>query len=107
MSIFQILAIGGMLSPILYTLLWILGSFLRDDYDQIKHDVSSLMATNAPRKRIFDSFIISSSVLLLLFYLGLHEGINGGQGSILGPVLFILSSIFPIICLFILIGIKS
>jgi hypothetical protein len=41
--------------------------------------------------------IISSSVLLFIFYLGLHWGINNGEGSVLGPILFILSSIMGVL----------
>jgi hypothetical protein len=37
--------------------------------------------------------MIISSILLLVFYIGLHEGINDGGGSIVGPVLFLISSI--------------
>ena len=83
-----------MASPIVYTLMWILGGFLRSDYSHIRDDISSLTAVGAPRKRLFDTFSITYSVLLFLFYLGLHGGINNGQGSIVGPILFLVSSIF-------------
>lgn len=78
MNLYQILALCGMASPIVYTVMWILGGFLRSDYSHVRDDVSSLMAVGAPRKRVFDAFIITSSVLLLVFYLGLHQGINNG-----------------------------
>jgi hypothetical protein len=42
------------------------------------------------------TLIFVSSVLLLLFYLGLHEGLKDG-GSIIGPYLFILASILGIL----------
>jgi len=93
----QILAIFGMLSPILYTLMWILGGILRSDYSHIRDDISSLIAVEAPKKRFFDSFIIASSSLLFLFYLGLHWGINNGQGSFLGPILFIVSGFLGVL----------
>ena len=93
MNMFQALAICGMVSPILYTLMWILGGFLRSDYSHIRNDISSLIAVGAPRKRFFDAFIIASSVLLLIFYLGLHWGINNGQGSVIGPILFVVSGV--------------
>ncbi|MCW4015508.1 MAG: DUF998 domain-containing protein, partial [Candidatus Bathyarchaeota archaeon] len=97
MNVFQLLAICGMVSPVLYTLMWVLGGFLRSDYSHIRDDVSSLVAVGAPRKRFFDTFIISSSVLLLLFYLGLHWGINNGQGSIIGPVLLGISGFLGVL----------
>ena len=96
MNLFQILAICGMISPILYTLMWILGGFLRSDYSHIRNDISSLFAVGAPRKRLFNVLIIASSVLLFVFYLGLHWGINSGQGSFVGPLLFLVSGFFGV-----------
>ncbi|MBT8171855.1 DUF998 domain-containing protein [Candidatus Bathyarchaeota archaeon] len=97
MNIFQILAICGMLSPIVYTLMWILGGIIRSDYNHIRDDISSLFAVGAPRKRFFNSFIIGSSLLLFAFYLGLHWGINNGQGSFIGPILFVISGFFGVL----------
>jgi len=93
MNIFQILAICGMLSPIVYTVMWILGGILQPDYSHIRDDISSLFAVGAPNKGLMQSFIITSSVLLFVFYIGLHEGINNGGGSIVGPLLFLTSSV--------------
>lgn len=86
-----------MLSPIIYTVMWILGGFLRSDYSHVRDDISSLLAVRAPRKRLYDSFMISSSVLLFVFYLGLHGGLNSGLGSIIGPVLFIVSGFLGVL----------
>ncbi|MHA2352737.1 MAG: DUF998 domain-containing protein [Candidatus Thorarchaeota archaeon] len=95
--VLQILAICGMLSPTIYTLMWILGGFLQSDYSHVRDDVSSLMAVDAPNKRLFDKFIITSSVLLFVFYTGLHWGVNNGQGSIIGPILFVIASILGVL----------
>jgi len=97
MSLFQILALCGMASPIIYTVMWILGGIVRSDYNHIRDDVSSLFAVNAPKKRFFNSFIIASSSLLFIFYLGIHWGINNGQGSIIGPVLFVVSGFLGVL----------
>ena len=97
MNLFQLLAICGMLSPILYTVMWILGGFVRSDYDHIRDDISSLFAVRAPKKRLFNSFIIGSSLLLFVFYLGLHWGINSGQGSFIGPILFVVSGFLGVL----------
>ncbi|TKJ23090.1 MAG: hypothetical protein CEE43_05070 [Promethearchaeota archaeon Loki_b32] len=100
MIIFQILAICGMLSPIVYTAMWIYCGSLDSDYSHIRVDISSLFAVDAPNKRLAQSFIILSSVLLFVFYIGLHEGINDGGGSIVGPILFLISSILGILVAF-------
>ena len=63
----------------------------------IRDDISSLFAVGAFNRRIAQSFIIISSVLLLIFYLGLHEGINDGGGSIIGPILLVISSILGVL----------
>ena len=78
MIIFQILAICGMLSPIVFTVMWIYCGSLQSDYSHIRDDISSLFAIGAPNKRLTQSFNIISSVLLFIFYIGLHEGINDG-----------------------------
>ncbi len=97
MNLFHLLAIFGMLSPILYTLMWILGGILQPEYSHIRDDVSTLVAVDAPNKKLFDKFIISSSILLFVFYTGLHWGINNGEGSIIGPALFLISGLLGVL----------
>ncbi len=86
-----------MLSPIIYTLMWILGGIIQPEYSHIRDDVSSLMAVDAPNKKLFDKLIITSSLLLFVFYAGLHWGVNNGEGSILGPVLFVISGLLGVL----------
>ena len=97
MNLFHLLAICGMLSPIIYTLMWILGGILQPEYSHIRQDVSSLIAVGAPNKKLFDKFIISSSTLLFIFYIGMHWGINNGVGSVIGPVLFVISGFLGVL----------
>ena len=97
MNLFQILAICGMLGPILYTLMWVLGGVLRSDYSHVRDDISSLFAVGAPRKWLFNFFIIVSSVLLFIFYLGLHWGLVEGHGSFVGPLMFVISGFFGVL----------
>jgi len=97
MNINQILAICAMLSPIVYTTMWILGGILQSDYSHIRDDISSLFAIDAPNRRLFQAFTFTSSLLLLIFYLGLHEGLNDGSTDFLGPFLFILSGVVGIL----------
>ena len=97
MNINQLLAICGMLSPLVYTAMWILGGILQADYSHIRDDISSLFAVDAPNQRLFQAFTFTSSALLTIFYLGLHEGLNDGGTVILGPLLFIVSGIVGIL----------
>ncbi len=86
-----------MLSPIIYTLMWIIGGFLQPEYSHIKQDVSSLVAVDAPNKKLLDKFIITSSTLLFIFYIGLYWGINSGVGSIIGPIFFVISGLLGVL----------
>ena len=70
---------------------------MQPDYSHIRDDISSLFAVKAPNKGLMQSFIIASSALLFLFYIGLNEGINDGGGSIAGPVLFLISGVLGIL----------
>ncbi|UCD01872.1 MAG: DUF998 domain-containing protein, partial [Promethearchaeota archaeon] len=97
MIIFQILAICGMLSPIIYTAMWIICGNLDSNYSHIRDDISSLFAVGAPNRRLSQSLVITESVLLFVFFIGLHAGINDGGGSILGPIFLIISSILGIL----------
>jgi len=97
MIISQILAVCGMLSPIVYTAMWIYCGSLQSDYSHIRDDISSLFAIGAPNRRLAQIFIIVSSVLLFIFYLGLHDGLNDGEGSIIGPLLLVISSILGVL----------
>jgi hypothetical protein len=99
MNTIQLLALCGMISPILYTAMWILGGKLQNDYSHIRDDISSLFAVGAPNQRLMQLFIIVQSVLLFLFYLGLHDGLQDG-GSRIGPYVFILASILGILISF-------
>ena len=100
MIIFQILAVCGMLSPIVYTVMWIYCGSLDSEYNHIRDDISSLFAVGAPNQRLAKVFIIISSVLLFIFYLGLHDGLNDGGGSIIGPILLVFSSILGVFVAF-------
>ncbi|MBY8992249.1 MAG: DUF998 domain-containing protein [Candidatus Lokiarchaeota archaeon] len=97
MTVLQILAICGMLSPIIYTAMWIIVGSLDSDYNHIRDDISSLFAVGAPNRRLAQSFVITESVLLFVFFIGLHEGITDGGGSIVGPVVLLISSILGIL----------
>ena len=87
-----ILAILGMLSPIIYTAMWIIGGIIVPEYSSLHKDVSSLMAVGAYKRRLFQSLMVVSSIFMLAFYCGIHWSVNNGEGSLVGPILFIISS---------------
>ena len=100
MILFQILAICGMLSPIVYTAMWVIIGSKQSNYSHIRDDISSLFAVGAPNRRAAQLFIVTESILLFVFFIGLQDGISDGGGSIVGPILFLISSIVGILIAF-------
>jgi len=76
--------------------MWVICGSLDSDYNHIRDDISSLFAVGAPNKCLAQSFVITESVLLFVFFIGLQEGINDGGGSIVGPIALLISSILGI-----------
>jgi len=97
MNIQQLIALGGMIGPILYTMIWILGGILQSDYSHIRDDVSSLLAVGAPNKRLFDIMHVIDVVLVIIFFSTLHWAIDGGQGLIIGPACFLLANLIELV----------
>ena len=96
MNLQQLIALGGMIGPVLYTLIWIMGGILQPDYSHIRDDVSSLMALGAPNKRLFDIMQLTNIILVIIFFSNLHWAIDGGRGLIIGPICFVLTNIINI-----------
>ena len=97
MNIQQLIAIGGMIGPILYTMIWILGGLLQPSYSHIRDDVSSLLAVGAPNKRLFGIMHVTDVVLVIIFFSTLHWAIDGGQGLIIGPACFLLAYLIELV----------
>ena len=77
--------------------MWIICGQLDKEYNHIRDDISSLFAVGAPNRRLAQSFVITESVLLLIFFIGLHWGINDGSDLTIGPILLLISAIFGVI----------
>jgi hypothetical protein len=92
----QLIALGGMIGPIIYTSIWIMGGFLQPDYNHIRDDISSLMAIGAPNKRLFDIMQITNIMLVIIFFTNIHWTLDGGKGSIIGPACFVITNLINI-----------
>jgi hypothetical protein len=93
----KIYAICGMLSPIVFNLIWIIAGFIQPGYDHIRNDVSSLMALGAPNKLLFDSMNIVSFILDIIFTIGLLMVIKELNGSIAGPAVLLSGKVLGIL----------
>lgn len=89
-------AICGIISPLLYLIMVIVGGVLIPGYSHITETVSELLVAGAPNRSLLATLMISSSVLGILFPIGLHRGINEGKGSKVGPAFLIIASVLGI-----------
>lgn len=90
MNVLKLLALCAMISPILYTVMWILGGVIVPGYSHIENDVSSLYAIGAHSRWLFQSLAMVCAVLLLVFYGGLNRSI--APGSPIGPVFYVIAA---------------
>ena len=97
MKLAKYLAIAGILSPIVYTVAWIIGGFIVPGYDHIKNDVSSLYAVGAYNRPLFVALFISAAALLFISSILIHWGINEGEGLIVGPIVYALGALIGLI----------
>ncbi|MFC2024621.1 DUF998 domain-containing protein [Chloroflexota bacterium] len=89
-------AICGIISPLLYLIMVMIGGALIPGYSHITETVSELLVAGAPNRLLLATLMISSSVLGILFPIGLHRGINEGKGSKVGPAFLIIASVLGI-----------
>jgi len=94
-NLYKALALCAMISPILYTFMWILGGIIVPGYSHIENDVSSLYAIGAHSRWVFQSLAIVCSVLLLAFYAGLHW--STGDGPAIGAVFYVVAALLGVL----------
>lgn len=104
MNLFQkhpkIFALCGMVAPFFYAGIWILGGILHPGYNLITTDVSTLLAVGAPNKLLFDLMEATYAILMIIFFASLHWTLNGGKGSIFGPLTFLINFVIHLIAVF-------
>jgi len=86
----------GVLAPLLFVFMTILGGALRPGYSHLAHTVSELFSPGAPNKLLLDPFFITYTLLMILFRsitAGLISAVPLGISMIL---LFGLMGVFSI-----------
>jgi hypothetical membrane protein len=87
----RLLAICGIIGPILFAIVVIILGLLRPGYDHITQSISELGEAGGPNAIIMNTVGFALlGVLMIAFAFGLHRGINGGRGSKIGPALVAL-----------------
>jgi len=95
----------GMLSPVVYVAMTLVGGAITSDYNHAYHAVSELMERGAPHKDLMDAFLITSNVLNILFGFAvlnftIHNsyrtkvGLTGATGLLMLGLIGLLISIF-------------
>ena len=85
MAELSIFYISGMLIPVIYILLYLLGGAFRSDYSHIRHSVSELLAPGSPNRTLLMIIQIIYAGLHLIFGLGILWFVMGSAaGQTLG-----------------------
>ena len=83
----QYLALCGIAAPIVFAILVTVSGFIYEGYSHVTQAVSELGGVEAQYPLLQNANFFVMAVLFIAFAFGLHRGIGGGSGSILGPVL--------------------
>ena len=88
----RLLAICGIIGPILYAIVVIILGFLQPGYSHVTQSMSELGEVGAPNAIIMNTAGFPLlGLLMIAFAFGLHRGISEGKGSKIGPALVALS----------------
>jgi len=94
----SLLALCGIIGPILYSIMVITLGLFRPNYNHITQIMSELGEVGAPNAVIMNTAgFILLGLLMIFFALGLHRGISEGEGSKIGPALVAVSGAFLVL----------
>lgn len=88
---------AGVLSALLYIAAWIIGPILRPGFSSMTQAVSELIEAGAPNKLLLDGLIFGFHLLVIPFAYGLHQAIDGGKGSKIGPLLLVGAGVLGLV----------
>lgn len=77
----KIFFICGVISPLVYILMTIIGGAMRPDYSHIYHAVSELLEAGAPNKLFMDILLTISYILSLLFSISVFLLVSESQNN--------------------------
>lgn len=87
-------ALCGLAAPLIYTVGAFAAGAGTPDYSHMTQFVSELGATDAPMALLMNATFLLFGVLMALFALGLHRGIQAGPGDWLGFALIVAYGVF-------------
>jgi hypothetical protein len=74
----KILALTGILAPIIYVLALVIGNILDPAYSQVGKTVSELIQQGAPNRDLLNAIFVVYNIFLIPFGLGLYWGLRKG-----------------------------
>ena len=77
----DILLICGLLIPLSYIILYVLGGALRTGYSHISDSVSELLSPGSPNRPVLSIILVAYALLHILFGLGVLEVVRGITSS--------------------------
>lgn len=84
---YRLLALCGILAPLLYAFAVILGGILTPNYSQVANAISELIGSGAPYKTLLDPLFDLYNILLVLFAVGLYSARNARRSYSAGTML--------------------
>lgn len=83
----RLLFLCGMLFPVAYIIMTVLGGALRPGYSHISDTVSELLSPGAPNKSLLVVFQVAHAVLGILFGIGVLQFVRGSEhDSLIGVI---------------------
>lgn len=77
-GLIRVLAVCGILAPIIYITALVVGNILDPSYSQIGRTVSELIQQGAPNRELLNGIFIVYNLLLIPFAYGLFKGLKQG-----------------------------
>ena len=96
----RILFLCGVIAPLLFVFMAILGGAMRPGYSHVSDTVSELFSPGAPNKRLLDPLHTIYALLMVSFGFGVLQFVRGSgqstRGGITGAVLFAAASLVSV-----------
>jgi hypothetical protein len=89
----RLLAVAGILSPIIYFITLVVGGVLDPSYSQIGKTVSELVETGAPNRDLLNAMLVVYNILIIPFAVGLYFSLKKSWTRSLILIALILTGI--------------
>lgn len=93
----KILALCGILAPIVYVVALVVGNVLDPSYSQIGKTVSELIQRSAPNRDLLNAIFVVYNILLIPFAVALHMGLSKGWARNVILVALVLNGVLGVV----------